>query len=135
MASTLGLTVYQLQLGVSSCFREAKRTTKETVTGAVRGDILQLKLQALGMMLCDARVPFPGRDCPTGAISCCARLLGTSVPLNLAGWVGAVRPVGCRGAKVKSPWVHETQYPQLALHRQLPTCDLCTHGAFRVSAL
>ena len=43
---------------------------------------------------------------------------GWIVLLNLAGWVDSVRPVGCSGVKVKSLWVHETQYPQLALHRQ-----------------
>ena len=55
--------VYQLQLGVAGCFREAKRTTKESCTGAVSGDILQLQLQALGMMLCNVGVPCLGRDC------------------------------------------------------------------------
>ena len=152
--------VYQLQLGVSDCFRDAKRTTKESCPGAVSGDMLQLKLQALGMMLCDVGVPFPGRYCEPdwGHFLLCApfgHLLfrwfssmewvwdpggfsllemyyaftgqtGWVVPLNLAGWVDGVRPVGCRGVKVKSLWVHETQYPQLALHRQALTCQLVT---------
>ena len=54
--------VYQLQIGVSDCFRDAKRSTKEPCAGAVSEDMLQLKLQALGMMLCDVGVPFPGRS-------------------------------------------------------------------------
>ena len=51
---------------------------------------------------------------------------GWLVPLNVASWLDCVRPVPCRGVKVKALWVHETQYPELMLHRQTLTCQLVT---------
>ena len=37
---------------------------------------------------------------------------GWLVPLNVASWLDCVRPVPCRGVKVKALGVHETQYPE-----------------------
>ena len=51
---------------------------------------------------------------------------GWLVPLNVASWLDCVRPVPCRGVKVKALWIHETQYPELMLHRQTLTCQLVT---------
>ncbi|CAE7242546.1 unnamed protein product [Symbiodinium natans] len=55
--------VYQLQLGVANCFCQVKRAKHISETASVPEDMLQLKMQALGMMLCDAGIKFPGSDC------------------------------------------------------------------------
>ena len=152
--------VYQLQLGVANCFCQVKRAKHISETASVPEDMLQLKMQALGMMLCDAGIKFPGSDCEPvwQRFLLCApfgQLLfewfrsvewvwdpggfsllemyyaftgqtGWLVPLNLAAWSDEVRPGGCRGVNVKALWVHETQYPQLVLHRQALTSQFVT---------